>query len=52
MKFMIFENILDRFASKAPFFLLIVDHLLCPDIVFDVYITKQYDDRVFLCKQN
>ena len=26
-------NSLDRLASVAPFFLLMVDHLLCPDII-------------------
>ena len=28
----IFENSFERLASAAPFFLFIVDHLLCPDI--------------------
>ena len=31
------ENIAERFASNAPFFLLMVDHLLCPDIVVYCY---------------
>ena len=29
-------NILPRFASLAPFFLFMVDHLLCPDISFSL----------------
>src|SRR5665648_134938 len=29
------EKMLDLFASSAPFFLLIFDHLLCPDIYYD-----------------
>src|SRR5208283_633917 len=32
MSLMILEKILDRLASNAPFFRLMVDHLLCPDI--------------------
>jgi hypothetical protein len=31
-----------RLASAAPFFRLIVDHLLCPDIIFQYFALNRY----------
>jgi hypothetical protein len=44
----IFEKILERLASAAPFLRFMVDHLLCPDInnsFLMVYSSEEWGDK-------